>query len=92
MNRDTSISTPHLEEALFSAETKRHINAEIGSRLLDIDRSNEFRITMQIAPIHYHPLLNPLCLSGFTLIPDSDEWLTDRGLLVVFMLWKMNKA
>lgn len=49
-------------------------------------------ITMQIAAIHYHPLLNPFCLSGFTLIPESEEWLTDRDLLVMFMLWKMNKA
>lgn len=47
---------------------------------------------MQIAPIHCHPLLNPLCLSGFTLIQECKEWLADRDLLVMFMLWKMNKA
>ena len=28
-------------EALFSVETKRHISAEIGCRLLNIDGSNE---------------------------------------------------
>lgn len=42
MNKDTSISAPHLEDALFTVETKRHIGAGIGSRLLDKDRRNEF--------------------------------------------------
>lgn len=47
---------------------------------------------MQIAAVHYHPRLDPLCLSGFTLIPESGEWLTDSDSLVMFMLWKMNNA
>lgn len=92
MSKDSSISTPHLEKALFTLERKRHITAEIVNRLLDMDRLNEFISQCKTAPAHYHPLLIPLCLFGFTLIPQSDEWLRDRDSLVMFMLWKVNEA
>lgn len=47
---------------------------------------------MQTASTHYHPLLIPLSLFGFTLIPESEEWLTGRDLLALFMLWKLNEV
>lgn len=63
MNKDSSIFTSHLAEALFTIETKRHSIAEIGSSLLDIDRLNEFILQCkQHLPIIIHCLFLLVCL------------------------------